>query len=197
MDKNRFSRLRAQSVSQAVSYRFVFEAEGWAIFTLNDATGELLITSDWGNYGYRWDALGNRTLHQFLAEKGQDQWDCHYIIGKLRNGTNSKNLEDVVDCEKTRAKVSEEIRRARSKRSITAGFARELWEQMERWAEADFNHEALEDDLAGFLSDPYYMVEMGPSGWFRVWAEELMPWFCAWLRENVVNKPSAEVAAHV
>lgn len=37
------------------SFRATGGASGWANCTVNNATGELLITSDWGDWCHRWD----------------------------------------------------------------------------------------------------------------------------------------------
>lgn len=188
---SRFDALRAQAISPAVTYRFVFEHEGWLHATLNDTTGELLITSDWGNYGYRWDALGDRTVTEFLAEKGREQWDCHYIVQKFLNGTQSKNLEEVVDTDATWKPIATRIIEGRRAQNMDADRARELWDELETWKDADFDMEALPDELCEFLGgwhDAFHQVVMGRSGWWQVLADELLPWFCRWLDENVVNK---------
>jgi hypothetical protein len=71
----------------ATTYRFRAEGDGgfgWAICTVNDATGELVIVSDYGNWAYRWNtspsALGFPTLTAFLAERG----GVDYLARKLQ-----------------------------------------------------------------------------------------------------------------
>lgn len=62
---------------------------GWALCTINDATGELLITSDWGNFAHRWhiDSLGHPTLTAFIGTRG----DVDYLARKLqREGRNGQ-----------------------------------------------------------------------------------------------------------
>ena len=65
---------------------------GWALATVNDATGELTIQSDWGDFTYRWHVgsnLGtvgdrNRTLTEFIADR-EPHWPghCEYLADKL------------------------------------------------------------------------------------------------------------------
>lgn len=71
----------------AVTYAFVTEGEGfksWALCTVNDQTGELLITSDWGSWSHRWlassSALGLPTLTAFIGTRG----GVDYLAKKLQ-----------------------------------------------------------------------------------------------------------------
>jgi hypothetical protein len=80
------TRLTLTSVKNtAVTYSFrATSGFGWALCTVNDGTGELLITSDWGDWSHRWDprpeCLGHPTLTAFLGERG----DVDYIARKLQ-----------------------------------------------------------------------------------------------------------------
>lgn len=70
----------------ATTYEFVVRRPlgGWAICTINDMTGELLITSDWGNWAHQWPAapqyLGAPSLTAFLA----GHRDVDYVARKLQ-----------------------------------------------------------------------------------------------------------------
>lgn len=185
--------IRAHSVSTAQSYRFVFEKpEAWFIATINDVTGELLITSDYRNYAHRWPVDGfSCTLTQFLAGKGREQWDCDYIVNKLRASTQSKELDDVIDDDATWKGVAEQIVAARRGRDIGPDLARELWAHLEHWRSSDFQWDALDSDLSGFLNDhggAWECIRHKQSGWYLVLRDELLPFFCRWLRQNVVSK---------
>lgn len=73
--------------STATTYHFKIddprEPFGWALCTVNDGTGELLITSDYGNWSHRWSAnphhLGRPTLTHLIGESA----GCDYLASKL------------------------------------------------------------------------------------------------------------------
>ena len=75
----------ASITNAAITYSFV-NAEpdlGWALCTVNDQTGELVITSDWGSWSYLWSPrlshLGAASLTHFIGSRsGPD-----YLAGKL------------------------------------------------------------------------------------------------------------------
>lgn len=93
-------------VSHPISYSFRFKT-GWAIFTLNDSTGEFSVQSDWGDYAYRWHtgSLGGSTLTEFV----RDHADCQHIADKFSYGGKA-NLADVFDEEATKANVVRVVR---------------------------------------------------------------------------------------
>lgn len=73
----------------SITYSFVTQDEGfksWALCTVNDQTGELLISSDWGCWSHRWhaspEALGAPTLTAFIGGRG----DVDYLARKLQGG---------------------------------------------------------------------------------------------------------------
>lgn len=74
----------------SITYTFVTEGEGyksWALCTVNDQTGELLITSDYGSWSHRWhaspEALGAPTLTAFIGTRG----GVDYLARKLQPGS--------------------------------------------------------------------------------------------------------------
>lgn len=191
--------LKSHHVSRPVAYSFRFESYGWAIFTLNDQTGELSLHSDWGTYGHRWhiDALGSvraadgserpRTLHEFLTG-----CDGDYVVRKFQLDTKSKELEDVVDDEKTKAGVRERIIEERRARSIDRETARELWKQTDEWADyKNFDLHSIDSELSSFLGEFWEYVCTRPSARFVFLREELWPFFRDWLRVSVVEPARA------
>lgn len=77
------------STQEAITYTFraVPDGFGWACCTVNDATGELLITSVWGNWSHRWSAdpqhLGAPSLTAFIGSRA----DVDYLARKLQGGS--------------------------------------------------------------------------------------------------------------
>lgn len=117
----------------ATTYHLVPERRsfGWALCTVNDETGELTITSDWGNWSHRWPtdprSLGYPTLTHFLAarESSGKHWD-EYLARKLTLGDASKRWR--FDEDKTVAAFRRLICERRLERRISFDVARALWD---------------------------------------------------------------------
>lgn len=71
------------STAKAYSFRCPDGFGEWAICTVNDATGELHVQSDWGCWAYRWGNTfgGGKNLTQFIADR--DPHASHYLADKL------------------------------------------------------------------------------------------------------------------
>jgi len=105
------------SINSPTSYNFRFtEPFGWANFTINDATGEFSIQSDWGNWSYRWnvDALGKsstsheKPLTHFLGTcSGPD-----YVVDKLGYGE-PRDFRERASGEATKRSIRRHILAAR------------------------------------------------------------------------------------
>lgn len=97
---------------------------GWALCTVNDVTGELLIQSDWtGTCGYRWniDHLGHPSLTDFLA---QDRGGYYgYLIGKLLPVERRERFSPEATVKQMRRRVLD----ARRCLDIDRLLARQIW----------------------------------------------------------------------
>ena len=69
----------------------------WALATVNDETGELAISSDWGNWTFRWNTahLGRPSLTHFIADR--DPGHCEYLADKL----SSREEREIFDVDET------------------------------------------------------------------------------------------------
>jgi len=123
--------VRSVKVTGPVAYSFTFnEFSGWAIFTVNDATGEFIITSDWGNYSHRWNtsALGVPTLTEFLRRSLQhDPW---YVIGKFAM-SNKADLDDDVDERATKREFKNAVGEAYREKIIDAEQVKDCVHEIE------------------------------------------------------------------
>lgn len=77
------------TLTSARTYRFqsADRLGGWALCTVNDGTGELLITSDWGNWAHLWNPkhLGCPSLTHFIATRIHYDYLANKLLG--RDGT--------------------------------------------------------------------------------------------------------------
>ncbi len=142
-----------RSSSSATTYEFcATERLGWAICTVNDSTGELLITSDWGNWSYMWSpnphqGLGCATLTHFLGVNrvnGAPRSDVDYFVMKLlgKHGAQRFSPEKTtahfrgILCQTRRdfsrrfARGLDHGRVSRAGHFLTADVAREIWDDL-------------------------------------------------------------------
>lgn len=100
---------------------------GWALCTVNDATGELSIQSDWtGSCGYRWDVghLGCPTLTEFLAQDRGGYYD--YLVGKLLPAERRERFSPEATVKEMRRRVLD----ARRCLDIDRLLARQIWDAL-------------------------------------------------------------------
>jgi hypothetical protein len=183
--------IRVHSVSRPVAYRFVFQGFGWAIFTLNDDTGEFTMTSDWGDYAHRWH-VGRQgakdgthvTLTEFLAW----QTSGEYVVTKF-SYNHPKELEDEFDPEKTKRSVADHLRTVnKDLRDEGKPTIREEIRDIDYDDERSFVDSIERDDvLRRHLSAPWEFIHRKRSGRYEILSKHLLPWFFGWLRENVAK----------
>lgn len=190
--------LRPTRRSEATAYHYIWDRggseSGWAICTVNDASGELFIQSDWTDgCGHRWniDHLGAPSLTHFLARYVDDN---SYLVGKLLRPERRR----VFSSDLSAAIILRRLLEKRRSRAIDASEARAWWDEVEGLYEtepANF-HAALPEGLAEAL-------EIEP--WYETYAEEetteawalrtvILPALARSCREEVARR--ALVAAH-
>lgn len=114
--------VKSRSKSVATSYSYQFDHFGWAIFTVNDSTGELFLQSDWGSWSHRWNVnhLGCPTLTEFISKRA----DSSYIVGKL--GVEQR----VHDAHSTEMAVRRRLLDRRRDRSLDKEEARDAYDMV-------------------------------------------------------------------
>jgi len=142
-------KLDLTSTSTATTYRFKADVRcGWACCTVNDATSELSITSDWGNWAHRWNIqhLGSPSLTAFLSEGSFD-----YLADKLT----TREEREIFDADATLEACREQLREARREwknGGETTWSLRNMRLRNEgRWWEVD--DDALDKEAANRLWD--------------------------------------------
>ncbi len=180
--KAKLELVREPWITTPVAYSLRFKGYGaWAIFTINDATGEFSIQSDWGNYSYRWntDALGDKDLTDFLC-----QCEPNYIVRKFSQ-ENKHDLKPVTDLDETRRVVRESILEQRRIREIEKDDARALYELVNDWVDANCVVDECPPDLWDFLNEPWEFIREKHSERWRFLQDELLPFFFDWLSKHL------------
>lgn len=201
-------RLVESGRSTATAYRFrgiytgkdgVEHSEGWAICTVNDATGELSIQSDWTDgCGHRWPVqhLGSPSLTHFLADRAH----FDYLVGKLLPVQRREQFSP----ERTIAKLREQILRnrrgnvSRGGSRLTKDAARDLWDDLEAMYHEDARDffDALDDDYRDTVfSCPeaeFWMVE--PTREAKALEGWILPALSAACADEVRRRQAADEA---
>lgn len=124
------------TITTATTYHFRVTDQpgrgGWALATVNDATGELAIQSDWGSWSNRWgtspQSLGVPTLTHFIGERG----GAHYLADKLT----SLEERSFLDADATVAEMRKRLC-ARRLEQGRAGCRDRRYEPTERYGRDD------------------------------------------------------------
>ncbi len=170
--------LRLWNIGAATSYHFRDPGCGWAICTVNAATGELQIMSDWGDWAHRWDPRGAGPLGwvSLIAHA-----NVEYLGEKLTYGgtpTDSKRWE--FDEDATIAEFRGEIIEDRQSHrpQLTKDEARELWDELERLdndnAEA-FVRGWMELHGSDFIERPWDMTAKRHRGMHKILLTSILP----------------------
>ena len=195
---------------------------GWAICTVNDASGELLITSDRGNFAHRWNvaALGKPSLTHFIGDFAtyKDRGRFDYLASKLLGGRDGAREF----CPKrTTAALQQRIlerRRedghrppndlggfvSRRARILSRWIARDLWDTLDelatdlapsRGAQAQALYwERLPDEMHNFFSDFYDDARTVPTAEYENLCNFILPAIAAACLETARACDAAPVA---
>jgi hypothetical protein len=191
-DLEHVHKLKLTSTTAATAYSFRRE-DGqhgdWAICTVNDATGELSIQSDWGSWTHRWGSdpkhLGAPTLTAFIADRSS----CHYLAGKL-SAEEGRQAARRFDAEATIAEFRGlllERRKDDAKRDRRRGggfldreTARYIWDELGR-----LDHDNADELIRGFYEiedaskfvseEPYHHLASRPTGCYLVLLHGILP----------------------
>lgn len=128
---SRFPTLVHHRTCPATTYYFrPVDDLGWALATVNDATSELSIVSDWGNWSYRWGGhFGDSTptLTDFIANRSLD--GCRYLADKLwGNGYGGREFSPELTIKKWRSELAKRrLEQGREHRQIAINeYGRDL-----------------------------------------------------------------------
>jgi hypothetical protein len=174
----------------------------WALCTVNDVTGELLIMSDWGNWSHIWNPrhIGCPSLTHFIADRqGYD-----YLANKLLGYDEVR----VLDADATIARWRKKLCAARliegregaddppyylpREKRLDKHLAREIWDRIGSLVD-DETHEVLfiEHALAieGFKhwisNEPWEEIEHRYSHAYRLLVDFLLPALAAACRDTI------------
>lgn len=208
--------LRSRSTAVTYSFRAADRMGGWACCTVNDATGELAITSDWGNWAHRWNIshLGtiggrNTTLTEFLGGGSID-----YIADKLM----SRDQRDRFDADATVAAFRELLREKRrdtkrygghwmwkytSEPYLDKDTARRLWDAIRDLAyDVESSPGAVDlfierytrrgmEDAKLVCDEPWNLIRTKPSGEYLALTKTVLPALVAACAAEAGAAPSA------
>ncbi len=187
--------------STATTYHFRSEpgatawAGGWATCTVNDATGELLIQSDWTDpCGHRWHTahLGCPTLTEFLARDRGGYFD--YFVGKLLPPERRERFS----AEETVKEMRRRVLAARRTGDLLRAEARELWAalgELEHYDDRrDFFYNLDDTTYRDHFSDTFEDAREVPTR--EAWALEkvIMPALAAACQREVERRKLAAPA---
>jgi hypothetical protein len=150
--------LKLTAIMTAKSYSFRGEHGVWAICTVNDGTGELLILSDWGSWSHRWNIahLGKPTLTEFIADvSGVD-----YLSDKLHYGRTREVFDPEASVAALRARLLE--RQEVTSREDLSPLDQEAWDELAA-LETEVSREMFSDHLPASTFD---RITSEPWEWY-------------------------------
>jgi hypothetical protein len=190
--------LEMRSVSAGVTryWNFSFDKVGWAIFTVNDSTGEFGIQSDWGNYSHRWDTRaigGGQTLLEFIAT-----CDADYITRKFAY-EKPDDFKNEFSPTRTTKDILDHLTQQNEYGNVPDDEFEVLKKQLATWADDElsgcrsfveandlFDQDRMPEELFKFIETPWEHFQGEPSFMFLMVRERLLPFFQQFLKDEVL-----------
>lgn len=143
-------RLKLASTQTAVTYSFRATGGdfGWANCTVNDSTGDLHISSDWGNWSHRWDPrpsclgapsltalIGSRNNVDYLArklqgERGGKRFSAEKTVTEWRRMLCERRMDDGRILMAAGEQAIQNAKYGVPFRRLTKEVARNIWEAL-------------------------------------------------------------------
>lgn len=185
---------------------------GWALCTVDDKTGQLMIMSDWGNWSHMWNPkhLGAPSLTHFIADReGYDYFAC-----KLLGRDGAWVLDADATIKKWRKHLCEQrLAEGREgadappyylprERRLDAHRAREIWDRLgslfdDEQNETIFIEHALH--IEGFTrwitNEPWEETSHEYSHPYRLLNDFLLPALAVACRQTLMRNQAAPKAA--
>ena len=186
--------LTSVKVSRSLTIHATFKPIGWATYVIDDDQGTLSITSDWGDWAYRWGRgkwIGVDPPDLSLALK--TRFDIDYVANKLDPNRQAFSWD------KTQKELHRLIAQARRKGELSKEDARDAWDSLnydlhfEEMLSTIHEHSVL-NSLFG--DDTYYSAEYVDTSRFISLKQVVLPALKKILRqenEDVRTAAAAEV----
>ena len=187
--------------STATTYHFRPQADDkrfpteWALCTVNDATGELTVCSDWGNFTYLWSArpehLGAPSLTHFIGVRGLGS--ANYLADKLTSS--DRKLRHRFSPEATVKHFCEIAGERYRDRDLSKAECKRLVEAMRELLTHDVDEERDFVDrfyeIEGhdkILSEPWDCFQYEPTSAYLVLLHSILPALIAACKETVAGR---------
>lgn len=146
--------------------------------TMEEATGQVSVYSDYGDWSYRWTAIGDTTLPEFVAGL-----DSQYAGGKFLGAALR-----VFSVESTVELIRRHILELRRDATYTKDFAATEWEQVGYLESGDYDFRMWCENTK--IADAYeFSSEEVDAAWLTFWRKLWEPYVIPALREVSESPP--------
>ncbi len=160
---------------------------GWAVFTIDEATGMFNCQSDYGYYNYTWSNHGSKSFKHSIIEIAKDST---YLLGKIATRVH-------FDYEKALKNWKSELIKMRRERDCDKNQARDAWDAITGLGDYSnqvqiLQKELYEDERISELygGEPWYIftIDLDYSFQALAFANEVMPMFADLLKNEIEGK---------